>query len=543
MLSIIDWILETCGSSLQVALESEHFSSLLEREKQIAAIKSNTDQGVAYRFGHLVMGTLFARMSEKSAIEQARKSNEVAIPSLEERALIHLCGEEIVSSAEKCLTQVVRDLAKLWLTSSADEQLKIVRKLFFEFRTESQNSTGDDLTLEYVHKKLAGDFLHRERDHLAYLPGLYKTWDKVECPANCQGKAQMLLAFAKLAGAESVVVHPIEHASEYTTKKRREVMRKIESDLVSRDLGSSCPMFTEGLVAGRLDEWIRDMNHECFHIGVALRLKDERWVMLDPHGLVWGVIPKEWGLEMAITILNKYRDVLPGLAVVGGDPNTNHVVVDNLVSEAHKILDLSRRMEERIRNEVHSIMDLIVAVSESNDLDFLLALCAKQDGESPPSFSDLENRRYATMMLLFQGDMTVLFDYSRMLDQNFLEKTVKTWLSFYHACAANMFMNSESDRGLLIHPVCEVSASSEWSIAISAINSARFDQSSGCCPEEEESFFVRNSFDQTCLFNAVHLQNEEVGIAARRALQSLPYQHPMCVRKLQIVERRCRNGW
>jgi hypothetical protein len=534
MLKIMDWILQTCGSSLQKAMKSSRFSILLKKEDEIDAVNPDTDQGVAYRAGHLVMGTLLARLPEKLAIEQVRNNPVKIQPSLEERALIRYCGEKIISTAKRCLPQRVRKLAKSWSVSSAEEQLNIVRDLYFEFRTESQEAKGE-LSMNLVNEKFVRGQERRAHDELSYLPGLYKAWDKQNSPANCQGKTQMLLAFAKLAGAEALVIHPIEHAKDYITQKRRELKQAVEDDIIARGLESGCHMFTDGLLAGQIDDRMRDKDGECFHVGVALKLKDERWVMLDSHGLSWGLIPDEWGMAPTVTMLEKYRDVLPGLTVIAGNRNINKALVDGLVTKAHDILDRSKRMGERIRAEVRSISDLIDVICGSDDFDVIMKINAEQEGQIHRSFSHPELRKYAVMMIVMGGE-DVLFDFSKMIDPNFLEKRIKVWLTFYHACAMNLFLNRETDQGLIIHPVCEVSASAEWSVAISAINSARFDRPGLCT--EGHSFFVRNSFDQTSLHNAVGFFNGAIGVAAQKALQSLPYKHPMCERKLQMMERR-----
>ncbi len=538
MLGIIDWILQTCGSSLQQGLKSSRFSNLLKKEERIATIKTDTDQGIAYQAGHLVMGTLLAHLPEKLAIEQGGKSIGVIGSSCEERALIHLCGEKILATAKKCLSIKVRKLAELWKSASADEQLHIVQDLYFEFRTESQNSKGE-LSMEAVNDSLVRSQGRRTQDELAYLPGLYRAWNKQTSPANCQGKTQMLLAFAKLAGAEAVVLHPIEHAKDYVTQKRREIKKAVEEDFITRGLESGCQIFAGSLSASHIDDQMRDKDAECFHVGLALKLTDGRWVMLDPHGLSWGLIPKEWRMESAITMLQKYRDVLPGLTVIAGNRDTNKALVDSLVSQAQDLLERSRKMGERIKVEVRFIPDLIDVICESEDFDILMRLNAEQEGNPLLDFSNPELRKYA-VMLLVMGGQEVVFDLNQMLDPNLLEKRIKVWLTFYHACAMNLFLNRETDQGLLIHPICEVSASAEWSVAISAINSARFDRRD--LENENETFFVRNSFDQTSLYNAVGLFDRSIGVAAEKALQSLPYKHPMCERKLQIIERR-RYAW
>jgi len=539
MLKVINWALTHCGSSLEKVLKSKRFAVLLDKESKVSTVDQSSNEGIALKAGHLGFGKLINCLPEKEAVEQAKALGGVEKYSHEERALIRICGEMIVRAASKCLPENVLLMAKRWKAATSDEQILIARELFYEFRSEGQNARGE-MSMKRLQEKMIEGQKRREKEEWGYLPGLYKAWNRENCPANCQGKTQMLVAFAKLAGAKVIVVHPIEHANEYVTRKRREVKQAVIDDLMARGLEDGSQEFADGMSAGYYDDLMKDKDGECFHVGVALELRDGRWVMVDPHGLSWGLIPESWNLSQARQVLKKYQAVLPGLTVVAGNSKAGRAVVDGMVARAYDVLERSRKMGENIKSNVRSIPDLVSVVRESDDFELLFRLNSELTGEPEIDFS-IPERRELAVMLTVMGGMEAAFDFTAMLDPSFLEKRIKSWLTFYHACVMNIFLNREGDDGKLIHPICEVSADVEWAIAISAINSACFDCHYGR-DEEEENFFIRNSFDQTSLYNAMRFRNEPIGVAAHKTLKSLAFIHPMCVRRIKSMERSS-YGW
>ncbi|MFA7252760.1 MAG: hypothetical protein WC027_02790 [Candidatus Paceibacterota bacterium] len=535
MLKVIDWVLQHCGSSLAKALNSKRFAQLLKREEQILATKSDSYEAIALRTGHLMMGSLLNRMPERQAIAEALAMNGCSQPSAEERALIHLCGEKIISAARKCLPDSIVQMAKRWKTVDADEQLAIVRELYFELRSESQEAKGT-LTMKVIEDGRDDEEHHQLMSDRGFIPGLYGKWNKETNLANCQGKTQMLLAFAKLAGAKAMVVHPITQIKDIETLERRNFKQCVVRDLTDRGLINGSSEFSESLRAGYYDDKIRDQRSQCFHVGVVLQLQDGRWVMVDPHGLSWGLLSDEWNIPGIRPILQKYQTVLPGLALVAKDETTGKAILKEIAAKAMDLLHRSRVMEEKIKAKVKTLADLIDVLYESEDFDLLMQMNWKQEGHEPLDLSNQQIRKYAVMLsIMGEEDM---FNFGAMFDPNFLQKKIGIWLTFYHCVAMNLFLNRESDDGKMVHPVCEVSVSADWAVAISAINSATWH----CESEDRKSqaeFFVRNSFDQVTLYNAASLARTPVGTAAYEALRSLKYLHQLCLRKIQIVER----GW
>ncbi len=529
MLDVIRYVLKTCGLETDSTIKTEEFKNLVLAETaKTTNLDSQSDEAVALKAGHLQFGGLINRMPEKAALTKAQELPAVEVRSAEERALIRLCGQTIVSEAEKCLPEHVRHMASRWKEISADEQCKMVEELYLEFRSENQLPTGI-LSTEGIKAKMERKCRERRSNDGSrdYLPGLYKTWDKKNNPANCQGKTQMLTAFARLAGAKVMTVHPLEHANEYSGLKHRELRGEIIRDLESRNMMDGSFELSDGLAAGRYDDMIRAEDAECFHVGIIIQLKDGRWMICDPHGLSWGLISEKWAMTKVCKVLSKYQDVLPGLTVTAGDIPAHREIIDGIVETSRNVIERSRKMEQKIREQVNTIADLSRVICDSDDLDLLfnMELKGQVDLTRP------EVREIVTSTIAVGMDFEAI---ALMVQPGFLEKRIKNWLTFYHVCAMNYYIHQKAENGNLVHPMCEVSADIEWAIAISAINSARFD----CClrNEETETFFLGHSFDQTSLFNAMG-HHGPIAVAAQQTVRSLKYVHPMCARRLKNIER------
>ena len=537
MISVIDWVLKHCGSSLEKVTTSKRFTFLRRAEGKNKNLKKGSDRDLAFRAGHLRMGSWLNNMSENEALKRARQfvGENPCFPSLDERILIRLCGEELISSATNCLPDSVLELAKQWQNSTVEKQIDIVRQLFFEFRSNGQNTRGT-LSVDLIREKIESSHYRQEEERRGYLPGLYGKWDQNTSPAHCQGKSQMLLAFAKFAGIEAMIVHPVIHVKDKMRKIIREFRQIVVKDLTERGLKDSCEMLADSLSASFLDDRLRDKDAECFHVGVIFKLKDGRWIMIDPHGLSWGLIPESWNLEKTCKTLRKYRSVLPGLTITAGDEQSGDEIIKGKIKLGLDLIRRSREMGQQVQEKVENVMDFVDILNRSDDFDLLLKLESEESGkELSVDLSNPEIRRYAVMMMVF-GGMEEMMSMKALFDPNFLKKRIDSWLSFYHCCAMNLFLEKETNEGKLIHPICDIAADPVWSVAIAAMNAASIDLRKNVSEEESYHFFVRNSFDQTTLYNAVFSRDPLLGRAAQKTLLSMRYLHPMCARRLERLD-------
>lgn len=517
-----------CGSSLATMIGSPLFGELLNKHKTTASLPRDSDEAVAAMTGHNRMGVLLNNMSEAKALAKAR-SNIIDDPfnsSAETRALTECLGHAVIKAAEDCLPDEFRSLAQRWReTNDPDVQIQIAQQLYFELRSESQEARGE-LTQEVVlsgwHARLdEGDGEDR------FLPALYGKWNRDSNPANCQGKSQMVMAFAKLAGARAMSVCPVESAHKMEERARNKIFREVILDVSERGLYTADSSFCAGLRAAELDQTL--FRRDTFHIGIALELCDGRWLLLDPHGLSWGVFGDQWQLSEVYNLLEKYHWTLPGLQLTRHDSGAAKTALEELVSLARRLIQVSRDLGLRISEANPDMMELVDMVLQHGEFDLVVRLDMLEKGEVLPEGRMNEEFRKYLAMVMFLGGEEVLWDPMRVLmDPGFLPKRIGHWLTFYHATALNLFTNRLTNEGKLLHPICDFGLA-EYHLGISLLNSVEFFLPGGKSAEGSR-FFLGHSFDQVTFYNA--MSDPEYRQVALKSLEALPFVHPLCAKKM-----------
>lgn len=515
-----------CGLEMQPVMMTERFAALAEHNRQLFnRFGENTQLGIALRAGHLVMGQLLNCFPEKEAIQIAKKSTHPLGHGVELRPLIQILGESIVAAAKQCLPPEVLVLAQEWKTATAERQIEIARELFFLFRSKSQGQEHEiqttEKSMERIYDKLRERASRNQRvDDI--LPLLYGHWNE-NCPANCQGKSQMLTAFGRLAGAKVMTVDPLSCGFERLARVRSRLIEAISRDLRDRGLEQADDSLNEGRFGDQLEMLAGDA-FRGFHVSVALELCDGRWILIDPHGLVWGVFSKIWGMNRVWKLLKKYGAVIPGLQLIRNDGGESEAKIEARFNESLQIIEQSRKLEQIIREQdVKMLGDLIRIVQESDDFDLLIKMHHEQGGNPAPDYLKIPEARELAVMEMISGGLDNLMSLSRMLDPEFCRQQIGEWLTFYHCIAANHLSNQLANTGEIMHPVAEFSANPEYHLAISAINSMLI-RING----ESQQFFVDYAFDQLTLRNALlqlHGERPDIGRAAAAALYFLPFVH------------------
>jgi hypothetical protein len=522
-----------CGIQLSKILRTERYRKLAKSVKSLHQVYGpDTDRGIALRAGNLVMGQLLNNHSETEALQMARSASPAFGCETKFRPLIQLLGESLVLAAGRCLPDHVIEMAGKWKDSGFDERMDIVRKLYFTFRSISQETGDRDLTMDIAMQKLHDKTVFRTADDDC-LPFIFGKWDPVKNIANCVGKTEMLTAFARLAGARVLTACPIISSHDCVDSAREKVFRLILADLSKRDLRNGCPQFEESL---RAQSMMIEINRvrQHFHSGVAIEVAEGKWVMLDPHGLDWGPIPDQWDMPGINATLEKYSSVVPGIHLFGHDHGESGQVIEKRLDIVRDLIARSVRMGEAIHDEAENIADVIRLVSDSDDLDVLLKLNAENRGDICPAIIPECREFVATHVVIQSGDRNIMFRAFR--DRDFHNLLVKQWLTFYHAVAMDVLKNQMTDAGELIHPVCDFGVS-EYSIGISVLNSVSFNVDANL--PGLHRFFLDYSLEQTTLYNSmIQLftgRDPEVGMAAARAAANLPFVHPLCQRKLDFA--------
>jgi len=520
-----------CGVTLQTVLRSKRYSALQKTNETLEdRHPSSTDVGVALRAGHMEFGRLINTVGERQALIGVKGITPDFGTDMGLRPLIQATGEHIIRAAGRCLTTDIRNMAKRWKNSIADQQIDICRALYYCLRSTSQDSKGE-LTMEVLIRSMESHRMSNTHDARKVLPEQYGTWNPDSCVANCQGKTQMLIAFARLAKARVIVAHPLKHAGQVINSIRHHIYEKVVADIATRGLTHLDKPFAESLKAGRLD-LLRRANYEYFHVCACIQVNDGRWVLIDPHGLNFGVMGEEWNMPEIVERLDRYSEVLPGLHLLATDKGRHKRLMEMADKRADELIARSVKLEQHLSTASHPI-ELVDALISSGEIRFLIESFSEQDQETLDGM--LKDPAFVHMVAMtFVLGENMLDPFEIMMDEDFMKKRIHSIVTSHHCVAMNELNHQWSDDGMLIHPECEFT-NPEYSVAISAINSLvdRYGP-------EVNRFFMDYSFDQTSMFNALSgvmsrwSSHDEtmIGIAAAKSLRSLPVQHPLCRRRL-----------
>lgn len=506
-----------CGVDFAQAVRSARYQELLESELSLAErFPVGTDQGTALRAGVRNMGMLLnSGKPEQEALAQAAALG-CAPRSYEMRALIRLLGETVVAEAGKCLPQEAIDMAEQWKTAGAEEQIGIAGKLCHLFIDEQQRrGQGSHPTFENVQRHLLENLEHNlDFTDERVLPRLYGKWGQGGRP-NCQGKTQMIIAFARLANAPVLAVSPVLSAHKLKSEWQQVVLRRIKRDLIARNLMDAEPEFSEGILADEMRLRFELNKPDFFHVGAALKLRDGRWVMVDPHVLTWGVFSDSYGMDRVEGLLAKYGEVVPGISIQASDTESPKRLQAEKMEELESLLDRSRRLEEKLRAAGQDIFAVIQAYSDFGEPEFAM----KESGVDVETLRTALDPVQISMMTFLGLDGPSL---EMFVDpQGFLNRRIGVAVTYAHCIAANRFRDQDTLEGRMIHPVCELGLA-EYHTAIALFNT--LEEASTA----RNRFFLDHSFDQVTFHNLINWgsMDSETAKAAAEAVATLPFVHP-----------------
>ena len=520
---------EGCGISFENVISSNRFSEIFREELSLLDKFSDaTDEGVALRTNLLRMGVLLNTLPQEQAIAEARRFSLNHTPDFSSRSIVRLLGECVVNAADSCLPDGIEELENEWKSGDAEVQLRVARSLFNLFVGEKQKASGKELLdSQSVGRHIQREaYYNMEHDDHRVLPLVYGKWNGGDAP-NCQGKAQMLLAFAKRVHARTLCIKTIASTSVVKDTWRDITMKIIWQDLKDRDIQNIDPSFLASLEAFASIRSFEQTIPDFFHVGVAMQMCNGNWVLLDPHALTWGVIPSAYQMDKIDQLLTKYGRVQPGLSFQAHDHRTSAKLFSERIKELQRLLEHSRSLEKVLRG-VTDIMDAFKAFQNFGEVDFIIEQEGLQERvrENP-------NLRELLAVNIFFGDITNLLDL--MFDPEALTRRIDSVVTYHHCQAMNLFKDQVTFEGQIIHPECEFSLP-EYAIAMSMINSLSI--TDGTTPATTE-FFLSNEFGQLPLYNAMaegmpnlawqtRERNPELARAAVQTLSALPFMHSAC---------------
>lgn len=519
---------EGCGISFEEAVSSQRFAEILSKESFLLdEFPATIDEGVALRTDLLKMGVLLNTLSDKQAISEARRLSLDYVPDFHSRAIVRLLGEHIIKAADDCLPDGIGELEKEWKSGDAEVQLRVAHSLFDLFVSDFQKAPGNEfLDWSAADRHIQHEtYYNMEHDDHRVLPKTYGKWDGGDAP-NCQGKAQMLLAFAKRVGARALCVNTITSTGVVKNIWRDVAAKIIRQDLRDRNIPNIDPTFLESIEAFAFVRSFERTIPDFFHVGVVLEMCDGRWVLLDPHALTWGVLPSAYEMGKVDHLLTKYGPVHPGLSFQAHDRQTSALLFNERVGELQRLLQRSRDLEKVLR-DAPNVLEAFKAFQKIGEVEFIIEQEGLQEQMQHPDM-----REWFAHTLFFGDRLSIL---EAAFDPEFLSRRIGSLTTYHHCQAMNLFKDQVTLGGQLIHPECEF-ALPEYTIAMSMINSLSI--TDGTTPATTE-FFLNNDFGQISLYNAMiegmpnspwrtRERNPELAVAAVRTLSALPFMHSTC---------------
>ncbi len=531
----ISRVLESgCGESLDFALNSPRLRLLKEYfdESNLA----EPDRLTVSNMSALSLGAHIYAGNEASLLKEA----QLQIPPAEKldsgsKALIRYTGEMLTAAAAKCLPDEAIEKIARFRNGTAEEQIEICHELYRLFISESQQSRGD-LTTQSAFESIARKNYKNRADIKQVLPKEYGHWNRIDNIANCQGIAQMLAAFAKIADVPVVAVNPVKFSKDTLERTRNEIVQSVLQDLRKRDLKIPSD-FQESLIAYKHIEAPHRLTDDYFHISVALQVSDGRWVLIDSHALAFGVISDKFELPRAISLLNKYDKVLPGVSVFCENSCDINHASDVIRTSANDFLTRSRLLERSLGEKpwnVHKVIETLIDSEEP------LLIIEEFEGKNPELREayqqSVDMRRYVVMHLLFGEDaLDIGALLQAHLNPEVLEMRLGNLLSAYHCQACNLVAEVDQFKEM-VNPAFEAS-NLDHHLATGAISYAISDDDS--FNSEIADFMIESEFGQRTLRNklstALSYWDDSFAGVVESILSKVSAKHPLMERTLETL--------
>jgi hypothetical protein len=527
---LFDFILaEGCGVNITSLKKSKKYLNSINSQKSLLdRFPETTNEGLILRAGHLVGGTLLNCYPEATAIGKTALTKSPFGHGIEMRTMITATGNAIVAASKKNWPKKVHRLAEQWDKETADGQITLTQQLYHLFTTEDQRQKVE-INLENVFELINDSYENSERlsGTTSVLPLKYGKWNKKKHMANCQGKTQMLVAFAKTVGAKVLLMLPNTTARDVLDELKVKASYKILEDIENRKIKFPDESFMKSVHAGILKDHSIKFD-KSFHLCPVIQVKDGRWVVIDSNALNWGVLDSRWNIDEIYSKLLKYEEVLPGLSLGAADYEQRDRATAQIWDKVNTFLEHSKKLQDLISttDDMSKIIEIFVS---SGEFDFIFK---HQDFPSIPiqQMSSLQKQEIAAGLLF--GPLDAIYDDFLNDPENFLLKKKESAYTYYHCLAVDSINDNWNDTGIIVHPEAYFTMNPEYHIAISALNSVGIDKK----VPGLSAFIADYCFCQTTLHNAMMNRklHPELSAAAAKVIEQLPYQHELSKRFLTL---------
>lgn len=347
---VFDSLLAGCGLNKDRVRGSKHFRQLVRGYKTVLnRLDKKSMLWSRGMIGPLASGEVFNR--EEGNDDPVNYASGYLPWQTDPRvfASIVYAGEALLQAAAQCLpnrpsrretyrlndrtlkNRTFTELARGWRTGSSAYRSDVL-----QLAVDSMSSSAARTSEEVQQSRY-------DQPATRVLPKLYGRWiPGVEHSSNCLGKAQLMAAFGRMAGAKMLALIPIQPLS-----RDAELMMGIDSYLafnIFRSAGISLtPEREQGLLAicTKALESKYDLNFP--HYATAFQIKPNVWIMADAGWGITATLPGSWDLDRAYSLLQELKPVTPGMSFLAEDPLRDRMSrpsqSNNEIAEAAKALN------------------------------------------------------------------------------------------------------------------------------------------------------------------------------------------------------------
>lgn len=376
--------------------------------------------------------------------------------------ILGVVGEELIRAAAQTLPEEIKKLAQQWAQAkNPADQLAIIQAVCQFWRAPEQ--TPIDIISDGL------ESLRRFQEHTNESSDISRYLPRQFGQPDCLGRELQLTAFARLAGMTFHNSLVLSHLADLDRQLTLQLIKEVRHDMASREL------FVPEAFSQSLD------NHELglhylleaekrFHGCLVVRLIDGQWALMDPYGVVWGLLPPAMchQMEWAHSMLLWYQRFLPGLTlpVVSDQPLGAHYL-----ESARRWLKRSREAEQLLRT-ASSLNDLAGKIVTGGIIDDML------NGSTFAAIKDQarNNQQFKTELALdncYHSATIIQMQAGYPSPSVLLKMVADSFITYYHLLALESMETFDVARqtGQVVHGAIEVAADSAFSLAVSVCNS------------------------------------------------------------------------
>lgn len=341
------------GRSMKSFYALGAYSDALARERALPALlKEGSHERLAYDAGYTDFGMRMQVTSERNALDWARRNGGSAAHDPRERALIRTLGQQLLSEMRKrVLPKQTRELAWTFRSADADLQLAILEWIYHGFAGVSGELPVSVRQFDPSSVRRSLEYDYRPEQVLPKALGSLE--DPGEHP-NCVGLACILAAFCQATGAPMLLVSTVETGSYRSWIDFGRLLRRVKKSIMwlwrkdyvetNRFDAVNHAVTTDLDIADAMQDWAMD-----FHFSVAVKIRDDRWIHIDPYMENFSVLPDAMGLDAAYRKLHKYDAALPGLHLTLEADAWRDEVFAPVLEDADRLHEAMQRLDQELQ--------------------------------------------------------------------------------------------------------------------------------------------------------------------------------------------------